>query len=131
MSYLSYDKPDQVKGNNPYQLNRMSVDPRFKSTETGTEISQIAGYSATGEIIYTNHSKTLGFNEPFMSATEPDLMAKYRKPQSSVQAANDPLNQNNLTKKLQQLSELASQLPQNDHLKPKPKPEWMSFYGHK
>jgi hypothetical protein len=40
----------EVKGNNPYQLNRMRIDPSFKATNY--DLSKIVGYGATGEVIY-------------------------------------------------------------------------------
>jgi hypothetical protein len=40
----------EIKGNNPYQLNRMTVDPQFRNS--GYNVNQIKGYSATGEIMF-------------------------------------------------------------------------------
>lgn len=40
----------EVKGNNPYQLNRMTVDPSFRAPST-YDIKDIQGYSATGEVV--------------------------------------------------------------------------------
>lgn len=51
MSYLNYDNAIAV-GNNPYQQNRMVIDPRFRMTRgTRTDLSNIQGYSATGEVL--------------------------------------------------------------------------------
>jgi len=41
----------EVKGNNPYQLNRMTVDPSFRSSTVSYDLANIQGYSATGDVI--------------------------------------------------------------------------------
>jgi hypothetical protein len=43
----------EIKGNNPYQLNRMRIDPSFKTSLY--DLSKVIGYGATGEIIYDGH----------------------------------------------------------------------------
>lgn len=40
-----------VKGNNPYQLNRMTVDSSFRAPTIGYNLANIQGYSATGDVI--------------------------------------------------------------------------------
>lgn len=42
----------EIKGNNPYNLNRMVVDPSFRRAQGATPLSQIQGYSATGEVVF-------------------------------------------------------------------------------
>jgi hypothetical protein len=41
----------EVKGNNPYQLNRMTVDSSFRTPTLGYDLAKIQGYSATGDVI--------------------------------------------------------------------------------
>jgi hypothetical protein len=40
----------EIKGNNPYQLSRMTVDPSFRAT-SAYNLADIQGYSAMGEVI--------------------------------------------------------------------------------
>jgi len=47
----------EVKGNDPYQLNRMTIDPAFRSS--GHDLGNIQGYSATGDIIKKGDSVSL------------------------------------------------------------------------
>ena len=47
--HLSMDSND-IKGNNPYQLSRMSVDPSFRKPG-GYDLKAIQGYSATGDVV--------------------------------------------------------------------------------
>lgn len=46
----------EIKGNNPYQLNRMTVDSQFRSS--GLNINQLQGYSATGELTFKPEEPT-------------------------------------------------------------------------
>lgn len=48
-----------VKGNNPFQLNRTVVDPSFRTPTTSYNVSDINGYSATGEIIFKGRPVSL------------------------------------------------------------------------
>jgi len=43
----------EVKGNNPYQLNRMTMDSSFRAPAptVGYDLANIQGYSATGDVI--------------------------------------------------------------------------------
>lgn len=53
MSFLNYDKPDMA-GNNPYNLSRTTIDPRFKNSEKGLlsqDVKNVVGYSATGDVV--------------------------------------------------------------------------------
>jgi hypothetical protein len=49
--YLSYDQVTSLPGDTPHQLNRTTIDPRFRNLQSQVDLNQIAGYSATGEII--------------------------------------------------------------------------------
>lgn len=71
-----------MKGNNPYQLNRTTVDPSFRSS--GSNVDEIQGYSATGEIIYKSAAPK---PETPCSAAYKALEAA-RKPTASLAAAN-------------------------------------------
>lgn len=42
----------EVKGNNPYQRNRMTVDSSFRTPTGGYDLANIQGYSATGDVIF-------------------------------------------------------------------------------
>ena len=53
--HLSPDS-GEIKGNNPYQLNRMTVDHQFRSS--GYDINQLKGYSATGELMFKPETLT-------------------------------------------------------------------------
>jgi hypothetical protein len=81
--YLSLDS-GQVKGNNPYQLNRTVVDSQFRSSTY--DLSRIQGYSATGEIIYKNQPNT----EPHQTSANPAARAlnDMKRPMGDLAAAN-------------------------------------------
>lgn len=74
-----------MKGNNPYQLNRTTIDPSFRST--GTNINDIQGYSATGEIIYKTTGEASTANTTSCSTAYKTLEAM-RIPTNGVSAAN-------------------------------------------
>lgn len=53
-----------VKGNNPFQLNRTTIDSSFRSPTTSYNVSDINGYSATGEIIFKNENRSVSLAPP-------------------------------------------------------------------
>lgn len=94
MSERWHLSPDSgaMKGNNPYQLNRTTIDQRFRSC--GTNPDDIQGYSATGEIIYksvTQVSEPEPKPEPkpeTSCSTAYKALEAARKPTTTVAAAN-------------------------------------------
>lgn len=79
-SYLNYDATQIVTGNNPYSLNRMTIDPRFK--QASYDLNTIKGYSATGELLGQNDQFILDQNP------RPNNLAEYRTMQQPVEALN-------------------------------------------
>jgi len=49
----------EVKGNNPYQLNRMTVDSSFRAPTASYDLANIQGYSATGDVILKGNQLSL------------------------------------------------------------------------
>jgi hypothetical protein len=81
----------EMKGNNTYQLNRTTIDPRFRSSQTPCDIANIQGYSATGDIIYKNQT----YQGPQSTTTASAVtlaLNEQKKPQQTISAINQSNN---------------------------------------
>jgi len=107
MSYLSYDNPNTMSGNNPYQQNRMTIDPRYRMAQgSAADLTKVQGYSATGEVLYKGDAG-IASAQNTQSAQAAQTWANLRKPQQELSAHNQELMDN-----ISQIKALQGQAPQ-------------------
>lgn len=82
MSHLSYDSAP-VSGNNPFNLNRMTVDNRYRNPSSASSLANVIGYSATGEIIHTGSA-----HNPFLESRGDKDWSQYKRPMADLLPAN-------------------------------------------
>lgn len=90
MSYLNYDNPT-AKGNNPYQQNRMTIDPRFRMTEGAVDVSKVQGYSATGDVLLKGQPG-IAHAQNTQAEQAAQTWANMRKPQQELGSYNQVMD---------------------------------------
>ena len=111
---------EEIKGNNPYLLNRMTVDPSFKRPQC--DINTMVGYGADGKVI----SNTDHYN-PFATRISSNGFEDMTKSSGSLVSANTQRTQwsfidrpdRNLKADLDEIKALTS-TPTASHVAPTP-----------
>ena len=108
---------NEIKGNNPFQLKRMTVDSSFK--KSNYDITQMVGYGANGDVI-SNASDYNPFNAP--SQRSHQMFAKQKAPSGPLEAANStaqysPLNEEHFVSKNESKKRRKKKVHRKDALK--------------
>lgn len=81
-NFLLTPDSGSIKGNNPYSLSRMKVDPSFRQTSR-YDLASIQGYNALGDVVLKGEQLAFGDR-----TEEPTCISFAKKPTCQVQAWN-------------------------------------------